>query len=296
MKTTLQNLLAAGKPVIADGAMGTMLFSLGLEQGQAPELWNVEQPDKVRSVYRGYIEAGAQIILTNSFGGSRPRLALHGLGDRAAELCRAAALLARQEADAAPQPVVVAGSIGPTGQMLEPYGLLSAADATAAFAEQARALVEGGVDVLWIETMSDLNEVRAAVEGCRQAAPGVPYVTTMTFDTNGRTMMGVTPEQAVAGLAQLGPLALGGNCGNGPDELEAVLHKMRAANPQAVLVAKANAGLPRMVSGAAVYDATPEVMADFALRLQAAGATIIGACCGSTPEHIRAIAARLGGG
>jgi len=152
------------------------------------------------------------------------------------------------------------------------------------------------VDVLWIETMSDLNEVRAAVEGCRQAAPGVPYVTTMTFDTNGRTMMGVTPEQAVAGLAQLGPLALGGNCGNGPDELEAVLHKMRAANPQAVLVAKANAGLPRMVSGAAVYDATPEVMADFALRLQAAGATIIGACCGSTPEHIRAIAARLGGG
>jgi len=296
MKTTLQNLLAAGKPVIADGAMGTMLFSLGLEQGQAPELWNVEQPDKVRSVYRGYIEAGAQIILTNSFGGSRPRLALHGLGDRAAELCRAAAMLARQEADAAARPVVVAGSIGPTGQMLEPYGLLSAADATAAFAEQARALVEGGVDVLWIETMSDLNEVRAAVEGCRQAAPGVPYVTTMTFDTNGRTMMGVTPEQAVAGLAQLGPLALGGNCGNGPDELEAVLHKMRAANPQAVLVAKANAGLPRMVSGAAVYDATPEVMADFALRLQAAGATIIGACCGSTPEHIRAIAARLGGG
>lgn len=296
MKTTLQDLLAAGKPVIADGAMGTMLFSLGLEQGRAPELWNVEQPDKVRSVYRGYIEAGAQIILTNSFGGSRLRLELHGLGDRAAELCRAAAALARQEADAAPHPVVVAGSIGPTGHMLEPFGLLSMADAVAAFAEQARALVEGGVDVLWIETMSDLNEVRAAVQGCQQAAPGVPYVTTMTFDTNGRTMMGVTPEQAISELGALGPLALGGNCGRGPDELEVVLNRMRAVNPDVVLVAKANAGLPRLEGGTAVYDATPEVMADFAVRLQAAGATIIGACCGSTPAHIRAIAQRLRAG
>ncbi|GAB4572347.1 MAG: betaine--homocysteine S-methyltransferase [Anaerolineae bacterium] len=290
MKTTLEALLSTGKPIVADGAMGTMLFELGLEQGHAPELWNVEQPDKVRRVYRGYIEAGSQIILTNSFGGTRIRLEMHGLGDRVAELNRAAAALARQEADAAPGPVVVAGSMGPTGQMLAPYGLISFEEAAAAFEEQARALVEGGVDVLWIETMSDLNEVRAAVEGCERAAPGFPRVTTMTFDTNGRTMMGVTPEQAIEALAGMGVLALGGNCGKGPDELEIVLQKMRAVSPDSILIAKANAGLPHMVEGKPVYDATPEVMAEFAVRLREAGATIIGACCGSTPDHIRAIA------
>ncbi len=293
MKTTLQDLLSSGQPVIADGAMGTMLFSLGLEHGDAPELWNVEQPENVRKVYRGYIQAGAQIILTNTFGGTRTRLEMHGLGARAAELNEAAARLARQEADAADHPVVVAGSVGPTGQMLAPYGLLTQEDAAAAFEEQARALVAGGVDVLWIETMSDLNEVTAAVEGCERAAPGFPRVITMTFDTNGRTMMGVTPEQAVAALGQFNVLALGGNCGKGPDELEIVMQKMRAANPDAILVAKANAGLPHMVGGVAVYDATPQVMAEFALRLRDAGATIIGACCGSTPDHIRAIADAL---
>ncbi len=293
MEASLTERLATGRPVVAHGAMGTMLFSLGLEQGHAPELWNVDEPDKVRSVYQGYIDAGSQIILTNSFGGSRIRLEMHGLGARAAELNRAGAALARAAADAAPQPVVVAGSIGPTGQMLAPYGLLSMEEAADAFAEQAGALVAGGVDVLWIETMSDLSEVLAAVEGCQRAAPGFPRVITMTFDTHGRTMMGVTPEQAVDALGALDVLALGGNCGNGPDELEVVIQKMRAAHPGAVLVAKANAGLPHMVSGQAVYDATPEVMADFALRLRAAGATIIGACCGSTPDHIRAIAQAL---
>lgn len=290
MKTTLKDLLSAGKPVVADGAMGTMLFGLGLEQGHSPELWNVEQPDNIRTVYRGYIEAGSQIILTNSFGGSRIRLDMHGLGDRAAELNEAAAALARVEADAAEQPVIVAGSMGPTGQMLAPYGLLTVEDATAAFEEQARALVAGGADVLWIETMSDLNEVQAAIEGCNRAAPGFPRVVTMTFDTNGHTMMGVTPEQAIEALGDFDVLALGGNCGNGPDELEVVMQKMRAVNPDAVLIAKANAGLPHMVDGNPVYDATPDVMADFALRLRDAGATIIGACCGSTPDHIRAIA------
>ena len=293
MKTTLKELLATGQPVVADGAMGTMLFGLGLEQGHSPELWNVEQPDRVRTVYRGYVEAGSQIILTNTFGGTSVRLDMHGLGARAAELNEAAAALARHEADAADHPVVVAGSMGPTGQMLEPYGLLSMADATAAFEEQARALVAGGVDVLWIETMSDLNEVKAAIEGCNRAAPGFPRVTTMTFDTNGRTMMGVTPEQAIAALGDSDVLALGGNCGNGPDELEIVMQKMRAVNPDLVLVAKANAGLPHMVDGKAVYDATPEVMAEYALKLRDAGATIVGACCGSTPDHIRAIAAAL---
>ena len=293
MRTTLQDLLAAGTPVVADGGMGTMLFSLGLAQGDSPELWNVDHPDRIRSVHQGYIEAGAQIILTNSFGGNRIRLGRHDLAGRAAELNAAAARLARAEADAVPQPVVVGGSIGPTGQMLAPMGTLSFEEAVEAFAEQARALVEGGVDVLWIETMSDLEEVRAAHTACRQSAPDVPVVTTMTFDTKGRTMMGVTPERALSTLGEFGVIALGANCGNGPDEIEGVIQKMSASGPAVPLIAKANAGLPRMVDGAAVYDATPEVMADYARRVREHGAQIIGACCGSTPDHIRAIAQAL---
>lgn len=293
MRTTLQDLLAAGTPVVADGGMGTMLFSLGLVQGDSPELWNMDHPDRIRSVHRGYIEAGAQIILTNSFGGNRIRLGRHDLVGRAAELNAAAARLARAEADAVPQPVVVGGSMGPTGQMLAPMGTLSFEDAVEAFAEQARALAEGGVDVLWIETMSDLEEVRAAHTACRQAAPDVPVVTTMTFDTKGRTMMGVTPERALSTLGEFGVIALGANCGNGPDEIEGVIEKMSAAGPAVPLIAKANAGLPRMVDGAAVYDATPDVMADYARRVREHGAQIIGACCGSTPDHIRAIAQAL---
>jgi 5-methyltetrahydrofolate--homocysteine methyltransferase len=293
MKTTLPDLLASGKPIVADGGMATMLIALGLQRGSAPELWNVEQPDRIRGVHRSYIEAGAQIILTNTFGGNRFRLAMHNLADRAAELNQAGTRLARSEADAAPHPVVVGGSMGPTGQLLAPLGSLDFEDARDAFEQQARALAAGGVDVLWIETMSDLEEVRAAVEGCRRAAPDVPLVSTMTFDTKGRTMMGVTPEKALESLSSLGVLALGGNCGNGPVEIEGVITRMHTANPQTILVAKANAGLPRMVNDVAVYDATPSVMADYARRVRDQGARIIGACCGSTPDHIRAIAAAL---
>jgi 5-methyltetrahydrofolate--homocysteine methyltransferase len=293
MRTTWQELMASGGPVIADGGMGTMLFAKGLERGTSPELWNVDRPDDVRSIHRAYIQAGAQIILTNSFGGSRYRL--HDHADRTAELNTAAAQLARAEADTANRPVIVGGSMGPTGQMLAPMGTLTFEDAVSAFEEQARALVAGGVDVLWIETMSDLEEVRAAVEGCQRAAPAVPVITTMTFDTRGRTMMGVKPEQAVETLQGFNVVALGANCGNGPDELEAALGKMHAAGSPVPLIAKANAGLPRMEDGMAVYDASPDVMADYALRVRDLGANIIGACCGSTPDHIRAIAQALSG-
>lgn len=298
MKATLQDLLAAGGPILADGAMGTLLTAQGLPAGSPPPLWNVERPEAVRAVHRAYIEAGSQIILTNSFVASRVLLGRYGLGERAAELNEAAARLARAEADAADRPVVVAGSIGPTGEMLEPLGTLSFEDAKAAFAEQAGALAAGapatgGVDVFWIETMSDLEEVRAAVEGCRQAAPGLPLVTTMTFDTGGRTMMGVTPERALETMSGLGAMALGANCGNGPDEIEDVIRKMHAANPGATLVAKANAGRPRLENGVAVFDATPPVMAGYAARMRALGATIIGGCCGNTPDHIRAMARAL---
>ncbi len=286
-------LLAENSIIVADGGMGTMLMSMGLTQGDPPELWNVERADDIRSVHRGYIEAGAQIVLTNSFGGNRLRLEGHGLAPRGAELNRAAAQLAREAVDSAGRGVVVGGSIGPTGTFFAPMGTLTVEEATEMFAEQARALVEGGVDVLWIETMSDLQEVQAAVQGCQQAAPDVPFVATMTFDTRGRTMMGVTPEQAAARMKALGAAALGGNCGNGPAEIEQVIVKMHAAQPDTILVAKSNAGMPRLENGVAVYDATPEDMGGYAQRVRAYGARIIGACCGSTPAHIAAIAAAL---
>lgn len=293
MKTSLHDLLASNRAVVADGAMGTMLFALGLANGESPELWNVEQAEKVRSVHRAYIEAGAQIVLTNTFGCNRVRLGMHGLEERAAEFNVAGARNARAEADAAADPVVVGGSMGPTGSMLMPYGTLEFDEAVDAFAEQAQALIEGGVDVLWIETMSDLEEVRAAVEGCRRADPAFPLVTTMTFDSHGRTMMGVTPVRALETLGALHVTALGGNCGNGTKEIETVIEQMRAADPAVVLVAKANAGLPRMTDAGAVYDATPEDMAQYALRIRDLGARVIGACCGSSPDHIRAMAAAL---
>ncbi|MBL8133451.1 MAG: betaine--homocysteine S-methyltransferase [Anaerolineae bacterium] len=293
MTASLAQLLESQATLVADGGMGTMLFAAGLARGSAPELWNVERPEAVRKIHADYIAAGAQIILTNSFGGSRARLSMHGLADRAAELNRAAAQIARSAAQDARHPVVVAGSIGPTGQMLAPYGNLEPDDAAEMFAEQAAALVEGGVDVLWIETMADMNEVRAAVEGCRRAAPGVPLVATLTYDTRGRTMMGETPEHAAETLEGLGLLAHGANCGNGPDELLTAINRMHHAQPQARLIAKANAGLPRMIDDRTVYDAGPEVMAAYARQARANGARIIGACCGSTPEHVRAIAEAL---
>jgi 5-methyltetrahydrofolate--homocysteine methyltransferase len=295
MRTTLQELLASANssPVIADGGMGTMLFSIGLANGESPELWNVTNPDKIASIHRGYIEAGAQIILTNTFGCNRFRLELHKLQDRAAELNKAAAQIAVAEAEAADHSVVVAGDIGPSGGILKPLGEMEYEEAIAAFEEQARALVEGGVDVLWIETMSDLKEVQAAAEGCRRAAPDMPLVATMTFDTHGHTMMGVSPEKALAGLLQLDLVALGGNCGNGTAEIETVIKKMRAVNQDVILVAKSNAGMPRLEGGRAVYDATPDDLAEYAVTVRQLGANIIGACCGSTPTHIQAISAAL---
>ncbi|MEZ4590149.1 MAG: betaine--homocysteine S-methyltransferase [Chloroflexota bacterium] len=286
--TKLEDLLATHDYLIADGGLGTMLMAAGLEQGDPPEMWNVLHPDRIRAVHRGYVEAGSQIILTNSFGGTRFRLKLHNLQDRAFELNKAAAELARAEADAAAQPVVVGGSIGPTGEIMEPVGAMKYADAVAAFAEQAAGLAAGGADVLWIETMSDISEVRAAVEGCREATD-LPVVATMTFDTNGRTMMGVTPAQAFAELSAMNLIALGGNCGNGPEEIEGVIQAMYTADQQFPFVAKSNAGIPEYLHGHLHYNGTPEVMAEYAVKVRNYGARIIGACCGSTPAHIAAM-------
>ena len=288
----LEQMLAANDYLVADGGMGTMLMAAGLEQGDPPEMWNVLHPDRIRAVHRGYIEAGAQIVLTNSFGGTRFRLKLHNLQDRVFELNKAAAELARAEADAADHPVAVGGSLGPTGEIMEPVGALNYEDAVAGFAEQAAGLAAGGVDVLWVETMSDISEVRAAVEGCRQATD-LPIVATMTFDTNGRTMMGVTPAQAYAELSAMNLAALGGNCGNGPAEIEGVIQAMYATDQVYPFVAKSNAGIPEYVHGHLHYNGTPEVMAEYAVKVRNYGARIIGACCGSSPAHIAAMAEAL---
>lgn len=292
MRDRWEALLAAG-PVLADGAMGTMLFAAGLEAGEAPERWNLDNPDQVRAVHRGYLKAGARIILTNSFGGNRFRLALHGLQDRVAEVNLAAARLASHEIAAAGVDALAAGDIGPSGELLVPLGTLDPDAAADAFAEQAAALVAGGVHLLWIETMSDLRELEAAVRGARRAAPEIPIVATMSFDTRGRTMMGVTPTQAAETLAGLRVDALGANCGRGPEEALAAVEAMGRAEPHLPIVAKPNVGLPELVGMRAVYRTEPAAMAEWARRFRDAGAKIIGACCGSTPAHVAAMARAL---
>lgn len=288
----LESVLSTEGYLLLDGAMGTMLMAAGLESGDAPEEWNVLYPERIRAVHREYIQAGSRLILTNSFGGTRYRLSLHNLDDQVAELNRAAAANARAEADAAPHTVVVGGSMGPTGELLVPMGEMTFDEAKAAFAEQAQALAEGGVDVIWIETMSDLNEVKAAVEGARSVCD-LPISATMTFDTHLHTMMGVSPQRAIEVLGDLDLIVMGANCGTGPEEIEAVIEDMHQINPKAILVAKANAGLPKWIDQELHYDGTPEVMANYAVRVHERGASLIGACCGSTPEHIRAMAEAL---
>ena len=294
MSDPLRALLATRPVLIADGAMGTSLFAQGLETGGSPELWNLERPERVRAVHESFVEAGSDLILTNSFGGNRYRLMLHGDQDRVAELNRAAGRLARAVADAAGRRVLVAGSMGPTGEIFAPIGLLDLEAGAAAFAAQAEALAEGGCDLLWIETVSGAEELAAAVAGA--ATTGLPIVATMTFDTHGRTMMGVTPEAALALRAALParPVAFGANCGIGPAQLvDSVLGLMRAAAPGDLIVAKGNCGVPRYHEGQIHYDGTPEVMAAYACMARDAGARVIGGCCGTTATHVRAMARAL---
>ena len=294
MDALLSTLLAERAVLLADGAMGTNLFALGLETGDSPDLWNVDRPDQVAQVHRGFVEAGSDIILTNTFGANRSRLSLHDAQDRVAELNVAGARIARSVADAADRPIVVAGSMGPTGDIFEPVGTLGRADGEAVFAEQAAALAEGGVDTLWIETISAAEELAAAVAG---AAPtGLPVVATMTFDTNGRTMMGLTPAAAMALREDLPTrlAAFGANCGIGPSQLVAsILGLAAAAGPGDIVVAKGNCGIPQYRDGAIHYDGTPTVMATYARLARDAGAGIIGGCCGTMRAHIRAMAEAL---
>ena len=294
MFNRLQQLLDTRPWLLADGATGTNYFAAGLETGDAPELWNLDHPERVAALHEAFIAAGSDIILTNSFGGTRHRLKLHKAEHRVAEINRAAAAIARRTADASGRDVVVAGSMGPTGEILAPLGPLSEADAADAFAEQGAALAEGGADVLWIETMSSEEELRAAIRGAERA--GLPYVCTLSFDTNGRTMMGVTPTRVARLMHELapGPMAYGGNCGTGASELMAALLNMaEATEPGDVLVAKSNCGIPAYVDGHIHYSGTPELMADYARLCRDAGVRIIGGCCGTTPEHVVAMHAAL---
>jgi methionine synthase I (cobalamin-dependent) len=286
MTDRLTPLLAQRPWLLADGATGSNLFDRGLQSGDAPELWNAVYPERIAELQRAFVEAGADIILTNSFGGTRYRLKLHKAADRVGELNEKAAAIARSQAERADRTVLVAGSIGPTGEILEPLGPLSLDDAREAFAEQAAALARGGADLLWIETMSSVSSTEAAVAGARTA--GLPVVATWSFDTNGRTMMGVTPSD-LAGLHRKHHLAAcGSNCGVSPSELVASIVNLAAASDaSAVLVAKANCGIPRYVDGAIRFDGTPELMGTYAGLALDAGARIIGGCCGTTPEHLR---------
>jgi 5-methyltetrahydrofolate--homocysteine methyltransferase len=292
--TKFQTLLEKSNVVIADGAMGTLLYAAGLPAGESPLLWNAEQPNRVRAVHRAYLDVGARIILTNTLVGSRFALARYGLGARVHELNRAGAAILRAEVQSAGVDAVVAGDMGSSGELLAPMGALAFDDAVTGFEEQARALIDGGVDVIWIETMSDLEEVRAIIEGVRRVSKEIPILASMTFDTRGRTMMGVKPETAARSLLEWGVAAIGGNCGNGPEEILGVVQKMRAVAPDAILIAKSNAGKPEMVDGKTVFGATPEIMAQSAREVRDAGARIIGGCCGTTPAHIRAMAEAVG--
>lgn len=278
-------MLASRPNLLVDGGMGTQLFAAGLQAGDPPEMWNIDHPEKVIGVHRAYVAAGSDVILTNSFGGNRYRLMLHGAQDRVYELNKAAAMVARQAVDEVEREVLVAGSMGPTGELLVPMGTMTVQECEEAFAEQAAGLEAGGADLIWIETTSDIDEVTAAVRAAHRAT-SLPVVATMSFDTAGRTMMGVKGEDAVEVLADLGVAGFGANCGNNLTDTEAAMISMLAQGRDVPLVAKANAGIPEWKADSLVYNGTPEVMGAHTKRMMAAGVKLIGACCGSTEDHI----------
>ena len=291
----LEKLLAEKDSLVLDGAMGTMLFAQGLEPGAPPEMLNSEAPQKVRNVHQAYVDAGSDIILTNSFGSTSFRLKLHNLQDQVFEINRDAARVARDVADATTdRTVLVAGSMGPSGELMVPMGEMTYESCKQAFADQAEGLAAGGADIIWIETMSDLDEVKAAIEGA-QSVCDLPICATLSFDTNGRSMMGVTGRQAMLQLQDTGVTAIGANCGNNLPESLAAVAEMRSANPDMPLIAKANAGIPVWEGANLVYSGTPDVMASYSVLFRDRGARLIGGCCGSDPTHINRMKQALAG-
>lgn len=291
MRSSLHELLATGRVLLADGATGTNYFAAGLEAGEPPEFWNEQHPERVAALHHAFVAAGSDIILTNTFGCNPHRLKLHGAQGRAREIAATAARIARTAADSVERPVVVAGSVGPTGELFEPMGALTHDAAVESFGVQIAGLKDGGADVIWIETMSSAEEVHAAASAA--VAAGMPWVATCSFDTAGRTMMGILPSQlpAIASAEPVAPLAIGANCGVGaPDILVSVLEMSAASVP---VVCKGNCGVPQFVGTEIVYSGTPELMARYAVLAADAGAHIVGGCCGTTPEHLAAMRAAL---
>ncbi|MBN2739289.1 MAG: betaine--homocysteine S-methyltransferase [Rhodobacteraceae bacterium] len=293
MTDALSRLLETRDWLMADGATGTNLFNMGLSSGDAPEMWNADAPDKIKKLYSLAVDAGSDIFLTNSFGGNASRLKLHDAQNRVRELNRLAAEIGRDVADAAGRPVIVAGSIGPTGDIFAPMGTLTHELAVEMFHEQAEGLKEGGADVLWVETISAPEEYKAAAEACHLA--GMPWCGTMSFDTAGRTMMGLTSTAMVAMVDKLAhpPMAFGANCGVGAADLLRTILGFAATGTERPIIAKGNAGIPKYVDGHIHYDGTPELMGEYAVMARDCGATIIGGCCGTMPDHLRAMRAAL---
>jgi len=293
MTDALSQMLQTRDWILADGATGTNLFNMGLSSGDAPEFWNIDHPERITKLYADAVEAGSDLFLTNSFGGNASRLKLHDGQSRVHELNKAAAALGREVADKAGRPVVVAGSVGPTGEIMMPMGSLTHEIAVEMFHEQAEGLKDGGADVLWVETISAPEEFKAAAEAF--ALAGMPWCGTMSFDTAGRTMMGLTSAELVKLVGKLdpAPLAFGANCGVGASDLLRTVLGFAAAGPETPMIAKGNAGIPKYVDGHIHYDGTPELMADYAVLARDCGATIIGGCCGTTPDHLRAMRAAL---
>ena len=293
MTNVLADYLATHDWVLADGATGTNLFNMGLTAGDAPEFWNVDAPEKIRTLYKGAVDAGSDLFLTNTFGGNASRLALHDGQDRVRELNRVGAELGREVADASGRTVIVAGSIGPTGEIMEPLGTLRFDMAVEMFHEQAEGLKEGGADVLWVETISAPEEYQAAAKAAQLAE--MPWCGTMSFDTAGRTMMGVTSAGMTDMVAKLehSPVAFGANCGVGASDLLRTVLGFSEKLPAQPIIAKGNAGIPKYVEGHIHYDGTPELMADYATLARDCGAQIIGGCCGTTPEHLVKMRAAL---
>lgn len=297
MSTLLSDLLEEKGVLLADGATGSNLFGMGLQTGDNPELWNTDFPDRIAQHYRNFVEAGSDIILTNTFGGTQFRLKLHGAADRVEELNVNAVHLLKEEVKKSGRKIVIAGSMGPTGELIIPLGTMSHEDAVEAFREQAKALKKGGVDVFWIETLSSKEEANAAVEAC--SGLGLPIVTTYSIDTNGRTMMGLSPNDIVNVTNDMKTplMAFGSNCGVGAAELVAAIINIKTAldssslekPEEAIIISKANCGVPEYINGEIVYSGTEEIMSDYAGMAIDAGARIIGGCCGTSPQHVKAM-------
>ncbi len=286
MSNAFTDLLAQKGTLLADGATGTNLFNMGLMSGDAPEMWNTDEPAKIIALYQGAVNAGSDLFLTNSFGANASRLKLHGAEKRTHELARVSAELGREVADTAGRKVIVAGSVGPTGEIMEPVGTLSHSVAVEIFHEAADGLKAGGADIGWLETISAPEEYAAAAEGFALAR--LDWCGTMSFDTAGRTMMGLTSEGMVDMVAALDnqPLAFGANCGTGASDLLRTVLGFSAKGSDLPIIAKGNAGIPKYHEGNIHYDGTPELMAKYAVMARNCGAQVIGGCCGTMPEHL----------